>query len=251
LDSKRSEEFFQLATDLIYGTSRTIREEGLEAASTYRTTVAGKIYDVMAAVVEERHRQPGDDIASVLIASRMEGVPLDDKTVLDILTFLYFAGTDSTSSAVSMAVLHLATHAEDRKQLAVAADHLPLPAIEELLRINTAHHLSRIARRDVEIAGVAIKKGDLVALSTAAASRDPEEFPDPHEAHFDRPSNRHLAFGLGVHRCLGMHQARLEIRVALEEFLQRIPEFELEPGYQPRYKTAIGKSSPEAIPLVY
>jgi cytochrome P450 len=251
LAADRSSEFFELATQSIYGTTRVARDEGIEAAGRYRQEIAEKISAVMATVVEDRHRQPGDDIASVLIASEMNGKPLDDETVLNILIFLYNAGTDTTSSAIAMAMLHLATHPEDRKTVSAAAGDIPAPAIEELLRMNTSHHLGRVARHDAVIDGVQIKKGDLLALSTAAASRDPEEFDDPDVAHLDRTPNRHLAFGLGVHRCLGIHQARLEMKVALEEFFRRIPEFELEPGHRVRYMTAIGKSSPKAIPLVF
>jgi len=246
----RSEEFARIASDATYGHIVVAVAEGVEAAARYRAALSDQIFAIMTSVVDERHRQPGDDIASVLMEARMDGEPIADDDIINILTFLYNAGTDTTSSAIAMAMHHLATHPEDRRTLA-AAPRIPDQAIEELLRINTNHHMSRVARSDGEIGGVAFKRGDLFALSLAGGSRDPDEFPDPNVAHLDRPANRHLAFGLGVHRCLGIHQARLEMRVALEEFFHRIPEFELEPGFAIRWKPAINKSSIEALPLVF
>jgi len=250
LPADRSQEFAQLSSDATYGHIRVAMTEGVEAAAKYRADLSEKIFAIMTTVVEERHRQPGDDIASVLIEARMDDEPIDDEDIINILTFLYNAGTDTTSSAIAMAMHHLATHPEDRRTLA-ATRRIPDGAIEELLRVNTNHYMSRVAHKDGEISGIAFKKGDLFALSLAGGSRDPDEFTDPNVAHLDRPINRHLAFGLGVHRCLGIHQARLEMRVALEEFFHRIPEFELEPGFEIRWKAAINKSSIEAIPLVF
>ena len=114
----------------------------------------------MTTIVEERHRQPGDDIASVLIEARMDDEPIDDEDIINILTFLYNAGTDTTSSAIAMAMHHLATHPEDRRTLA-ATRRIPDGAIEEMLRINTNHYMSRVAHKDGEISGIASKKGDL------------------------------------------------------------------------------------------
>jgi cytochrome P450 len=121
---------------------------------------------------------------------------------------------------------HLAQNPEDRKRLAHDED-LWDTAIEELLRAYAPVTMARMVTRDLDFHGCPMKKDDWLLLPFPSANRDGSEFPDPDVVKLDRLNNRHAAFGLGIHRCLGSNLARMELRVALEEWLARYPEFEL------------------------
>ena len=122
----------------------------------------------------------------------------------------------------------LAPHPDDRRRL-VAEPALMGTAIEELLRAYSPVTMARIAASDVDYEGCPMKAGDRVLMNFPAANRDPAQFADPDTVRLDRESNRHVAFGSGIHRCAGSNLARMELRVAIEEFLARIPEFSLDP----------------------
>ena len=123
-------------------------------------------------------------------------------------------------------------------------------AVEELLRHETpVMGVPRLVKEEVTIHGVEFHPGDHVMLMLGAAGGDPDEFPDAHIVDFERTPNRHLAFGGGSHRCLGSHLARVELRVALEEFHRRIPDYEIEPGATLTYSTGIREVNP--LPLVF
>ena len=136
------------------------------------------------------------------------------------------AGVDTTWSGIGSAMLHLATHPHDAQRLVAEPEIMPL-AIEELLRAYSPVTMARIATDDVEVVGCPIKAGDKVLMNFPGANRDPEVFENPHEVILDRAQNRHVAFGAGIHRCAGSNLARMEMRVAVETWLERIPEFRL------------------------
>jgi cytochrome P450 len=145
---------------------------------------------------------------------------------------LFMAGLDTVTAALGFALHRLSVRPDLRT--ALVSDPTAIPdAVEELLRAHAIVNTARVVTRDVEFAGVTMKEGDRVLLSTVLASRDPDEFERPDEIDFARPANRHLAFGAGPHRCIGSHLARLEIRVAIEELLRRIPDFGLVVGEHP------------------
>ena len=137
---------------------------------------------------------------------------------------MMIAGIDTTWSAIGSSLWHLATHDEDRRRL-VADPGLMDTAVEEFLRAYAPVTMAREVVKDVEIGGCPMKPGQMVLLSFPAANRDPAMFPDADKVLIDRKENRHAAFGLGIHRCIGSNLARMELRVALEEWLRRIPEF--------------------------
>ena len=139
---------------------------------------------------------------------------------------LLLAGIDTTWSAIGSALWHLASHPEDRRRL-VAEPELMATAIEEFLRAYAPVTMARLVAKDVDFHGCPMKVDDWILLPFPAANRDPEAFERSDEVVIDRLENRHAAFGLGIHRCLGSNLARLELRVAVEEFLGRFPEFEL------------------------
>ncbi len=179
--------------------------------------------------MEQRRERPGDDLISVLLHSEVDGLPVPDGHVLGTVALTLIAGVDTTWSAIGSALWHLATHPDDRRRL-VAEPGLMPTAVEELLRAYSPVTMGRIVRDDVEFAGCPMHAGDRVLLNFPAANRDPAAFPDADRVVIDRQVNRHVAFGAGIHRCAGSNLARMELQVALEEWLARIPEFELEPG---------------------
>jgi len=169
---------------------------------------------------------PGDDLVSTLLDATIDGQPLDDDHMVNTLRLLLTAGIDTTWSAIGASLYHLATHPEDRERLIAEPELMPT-AIEELLRAYAPVTMARVVVEDTEVAGCPVKAGQMVMLPFPSANRDPEVFPDADKVILDRAENRHLAFGIGIHRCLGSNLARMELRVALEEWLRRIPNFEL------------------------
>ena len=146
--------------------------------------------------------------------------------MLGTLRLLLVAGIDTTWSGIGAALWHLAKTPSDRRRLVAEPTLLPT-AIEELLRAYAPVTMARVVAKETTINGCALKEGQMVMLCFPAANRDPAMFPDADKVVIDRKENRHAAFGLGIHRCIGSNLARMEMRVAVEEFLRRIPEFRL------------------------
>jgi len=180
-------------------------------------------------LMDRRRHEPGDDLVSSLLHSEVDGAPVPDGFILGTVALTLIAGVDTTWSAIGSALWHLATHDDDRRRLVAEPALLPT-AIEELLRAYSPVTMARIVASDVEFEGCPMREGDRVLLSFAAANRDPAAFPDAGRVVLDREVNRHVAFGAGIHRCAGSNLARMELRVALEEWLAGIPEFRLAPA---------------------
>jgi len=185
---------------------------------------AGHIADRRANL--ERRNQPADDLITQLMHARIGGQPMDDQHLNGMLRLLLIAGIDTTWSGIGASLWHLAQTPADRDRL-IAEPSLMPNAIEEFLRAFSPVTMAREVVKDTEINGCPIKAGNMVLLSFPAANRDPEAFPDPDKVIIDRKENRHSAFGLGIHRCVGSNLARLEMIVAIEEWLKRIPRFSL------------------------
>jgi len=179
--------------------------------------------------LEESRRNPGDDLLSELLTTEVDGQPVDDGIVLGMAALVLIAGVDTTWSAIGSSLWHLAAHADDRKRLVAEPDLMPT-AVEELLRAYAPVTMARVVTEDIEYKGCPMKAGDKVLMNFPAANRDPEVFENADEVVLDRAHNRHVAFGSGIHRCAGSNLARMELRVALEEWLRRIPEFHLADG---------------------
>ena len=176
--------------------------------------------------LEYRRNNPGDDLMSALLQTEVEGKPVDDLTIMGMAALTLIAGVDTTWSGIGSAMLHLATNPQDVQRLIDEPEIMPL-AIEELLRAYSPVTMARIATDDVEVAGCPIKAGDKVLMNFPGANRDPDVFDNPDQVILDRAQNRHVAFGAGIHRCAGSNLARMEMRVAVEVWLERIPEFRL------------------------
>ncbi len=176
--------------------------------------------------VAKRRAQPGNDLLSELLQTEVDGAPIEDSLVLGAAALVLIAGVDTTWSAIGSSLWHLATHPDDRRRMAEDPEVMSL-AVEELLRAYSPVTMARLVTKDVEYAGCPMKAGDKILMNFPAANRDPEVFEDADEVVLDRAHNRHVAFGSGIHRCAGSNLARMELRVALEEWLARIPDFRL------------------------
>jgi cytochrome P450 len=179
--------------------------------------------------VEKRRAEPGEDLISELIRSEHDGQPLETNVVLGMVALVLVAGIDTTWSGIGSAIWHLATHPEDSARLAREPELVPA-AVEELLRAYSPVTMARVVVDDTDFAGCPMHKGDKVLMNFPAANRDPAAFERAGEVILDRAHNRHVAFGVGIHRCAGSNLARMELKVAVEEWVRRIPSFQLEEG---------------------
>ena len=159
------------------------------------------------------------------------------------------AGVDTTWSSIGSAMLHLATHPDDVQRLIDEPEIMPL-AIEELLRAYSPVTMARIATEDIEVGGCPIKAGDKVLMNFPGANRDPAVFDRPDEVILDRAQNRHVAFGAGIHRCAGSNLARMELRVAIETWIDRIPEFRW-PTAARSPGQAVRSAAPGTVPVAF
>jgi hypothetical protein len=199
--------------------------------------------------IARRREHPGDDLLSDLLHTKADGAPIEESVVLGIAALVLIAGVDTTWSAIGASLWHLATHQEDRERLVKEPGLMPL-AIEELLRSYAPVTMARIVTEDIEYGGCPMRAGDKVLMSFPAANRDPEIFGDADRVVLDRAHNRHVAFGAGIHRCAGSNLARMELRIALEEWLARIPEFRLAEGAEVSWAGGQVRG-PRILPLVF
>jgi len=177
--------------------------------------------------IKDRMENPGDDLISFLLQAEINGEPVPMPVVRGNVGLMLIAGIDTTWSSIGSALWHLASHPEDRQRLVDEPELIPT-AVEEFLRAYSPVSMARVATKDTQLGDRLVKEGERIVLSFPAANRDPEAFEHPEEVIIDRQVNRHVAFGSGIHRCAGSNLARLEMQVAIGEFLAMIPEFELE-----------------------
>jgi cytochrome P450 len=221
--------------------------QGSAKAQAYQQKVADSVYEYFDRVLDEREKEPKDDLLSHFLGAEVEGDRLTREDILDICFLFLIAGLDTVTATLDCMFAFLAAHPEHRRQLVENPDIIP-NAIEELLRWETpVMMVSRVAVQDTELAGCPVRQGDHAIVVIGSANTDEAEFPDAHEVRFDREVNRHIAFGGGIHRCLGSHLARLELRVALREWHKRIPDYEVEADHTLVYTTGI--RSIEHLPL--
>ena len=177
--------------------------------------------------IQERKQQPRDDLISYLLQREVDGKPVPDQHILGTCFLLLIAGIDTTWSSIGSALWHLAQHPQDCARLVAEPELMPT-AVEELLRAYSPVTMARYVTQDVEVNGCQVHAGDRVLMTFPAANRDPQKFPDADKVILDRTQNPHIAFGAGIHRCAGSNLARMEMRVAIQEWLARIPDFRLE-----------------------
>ncbi|WP_375412051.1 cytochrome P450 [uncultured Bradyrhizobium sp.] len=203
-----------------------------------------------AAHIEQRRRHPTDDLISTLMKARdKDGQPLSDAHVQGSLRLLLIAGIDTTWSAIGSSLWHLAKTPADRERLLAEPELLPT-AIEEFLRAYSPVTMAREVVKETTVSGCPVKPGNMVLLSFPAANRDPAVFPDADKVIIDRKENRHAAFGLGIHRCIGSNLARMEMTVAIEQWLKRIPDFRLDPAGEITWSEGTVRG-PRQLPMLF
>ncbi|MBI2706230.1 MAG: cytochrome P450 [Actinobacteria bacterium] len=209
----------------------------------------GRLEAYLRDQVEDHIAHPRDDLTSFLLDARLDGALLDEGHVGGTIALLLLAGIDTTWSAIGASIWHLARTPTDRERLANEPELMPF-AIEELLRAYAPVTMARLVKDDFEFNGCPMKKDEWVLLPFPSANRDPAFFADAGRVELDRTENRHAAFGLGIHRCVGSNLARMELQVALEVFLERIPVFELASGDPAAVRWSGGQvRGPRTLPL--
>src|SRR5437763_16029691 len=203
--------------------------EGINLPPEDRIERMERLFTYLLDQVHDHLDRPRDDITSYLIGAEIFGQKLTAEHVTGAMALLLIAGIDTTWSAIGSSLWHLARTPADRERL-VAEPGLMPSAVEELLRAYSPVTMAREVMKETTISGCPVKPGNMVLLSFPAANRDPAVFPDADKVVIDRKENRHAAFGLGIHRCVGSNLARMEMTVAIEEWLKRIPDFRLDPA---------------------
>ncbi|GAA3152489.1 cytochrome P450 [Kribbella aluminosa] len=234
-------------------THRFTRPTSPEDRQVVQDLIDRTLGDVFAA----RRDQPREDMASFLVTCELDGRPLEVRELLGIGRLLFIAGLDTVAATLGWCFHHLAFQPGQRRHLIEHPDSVPL-AVEEFLRYYSVVTSTRSVSEDTELTGCPIKKGDIAVVPLAPANRDPRSFPDADEFLIERRPNRHVGFGLGPHRCLGAHLARTELRIALEEWHRRIPDYVVpdgvelpSSGFDALY--GVGTSVPmlDSLPLVW
>jgi cytochrome P450 len=202
-------------------------------------------------LVAERRAQHQGDLLSDLVHAEVDGEQLSDERLYGFLRLLLPAGAETTFRVMGNALTAMLTMPDVMER--VTADRSLLPAlIEETLRWESSvTQVSRVATRDVEVAGCPIPAGSPVAVITGSANHDAERYEHAEEFDLDRPVQVHIAFGTGQHQCLGMHLARLELRVGLEAILDRLPNLRLDPDAEPPLIQGLAFRGPSALPVLF
>jgi cytochrome P450 len=207
--------------------------------------------DYLTPIVEDRRRNARDDLISDLVHAEIDGHQLTDEKIYGFLRLLLPAGAETTFRVMGNALVALLTHPDT--MTSVVVDRSLLPAvIEETLRWETSvTQVSRVAAADTEVGGCPVEAGAPISVLTGSANHDEARFDPPDEWRIDRPPQHHLAFGTGQHQCLGMHLARLELRVGLDEILTRLPNLRLDPEVAPPVIQGFAFRGPNAIPVLF
>ena len=220
-----------------------------EGAARIREQTGKEITEYFRTAIAEKRAEPDDALLSRIVHGEVDGRPPTDEELLGTCHLLLLAGLDTVTATLDCMIAFLAQNPAHRRQLVDRPELIP-NAVEELLRHETpVMMVARAVAKDFEFAGCPMHKGDSLTPLIGAANLDEREFPHPLDVSFERAENRHVAFGAGPHRCLGSHLARLELRVALEEFHKRIPDYSLTDGTTLSYSPGIRQAN--ALPLVW
>jgi cytochrome P450 len=215
------EEDEELFREFVHTTLERINEDPAERSGAFQ-----RLEMYIDAQIEDHIANPRDDLTKYLLDVEIAGNKLERDHVRGSIILLLIAGIDTTWSAIGSSLWHLAQHPEDRHRLVDDPEVMTF-ALEEFLRAYAPVTMARLVAKDHDFHGCPMKQDDWVLLPFPAANRDPKQFEDAESFVIDRQVNRHSAFGLGIHRCLGSNLARLELKVAVEEFVARFPNFEL------------------------
>jgi cytochrome P450 len=214
-------------------------EFGHPETEAYQQATSDSIYEYFERELDARANDLRDDLLSELLRAEVDGSRLSRDDILDICFLFLIAGLDTVTASLDCFFGRLANDPSARRTIVDHPETIPT-VVEELLRWETpVMSVARVAMRDTEVGGCPIAAGDHVMPVIGAANVDDSDVPDAGELRWDREVNRHLAFGGGIHRCLGSHLARIELRVALREWHRRIPEYSLKPGAELDYTAGI------------
>jgi cytochrome P450 len=225
--------------------------EDQDAEAIVRLTA--ELTESVGAIVDERMRDSsGDDMISLMCRARLDGEPLDRENIMENIRLVISGGIDTTTGLITNSMVWLAQHPDERKRLIAEPELMP-SATEEFLRFFTpVLALARTAASPCELGNAELDKGDRLLLCWGAANMDEDEFPDPDEVILDRFPNRHVAFGVGAHRCIGSNVARVVFQVTLQQVFERIPDYEVFVDRAVRYSSvSVGNgwfSMPARVP---
>jgi cytochrome P450 len=236
LPQQMRDTFVGWAVGLLHAQDRKIAE------SCMRETVA-----YLHTVIEEKTRTPDEGLLSAIVHGKPEGEPLTAQEIFGFTFFLFIAGLDTVFATLNNVFLWLAHNPDRRRAILANPDNIDR-TVDELLRVYSVTFSGRTLTQDYEMRGVKLKKGDKVTCILPAANYDPVAFENPREVNFHRPRKPVLAFGGGVHSCMGAHLARLEMKISITEFLRRIPDFQLKQGARIEYWPG-GVVGPKTLPL--
>jgi cytochrome P450 len=227
-----------------------MKTQDLEEMVQVRKEAGRKSYEYFEKEIDARQAKPrGDDLLDAFLSFEIDGEKLSRNEILDICFLTLIAGLDTVTATLGCDVAFLASNPAQRRKLVDNPALIP-GAVEELLRWETpVIAVPRKLTRDITVGGLELKQGELVTLLLGAANLDDAQFDAADAVNFERERNRHLAFGGGPHRCLGSHLARMELRVALEEWHRRIPDYQVKPGETPTY--SVGIREVQYLPLVW
>lgn len=226
-------------------------EDGLLHAKNMeqRINAARAIKDYLLELIADRRGKPVNDLASFAVNAKIDGRALSDEEIMGICYLLFVGGLDTVAATLGFTFRQLALDPDLQKQLRDDPAKI-IPAMEEMLRAHAVVVTARFVTKDTAFHGVVMKQGDCIAVPLGLSGRDEREFTNPHEIDFDRDSNRHMTFATGPHRCIGSHLARREIKIALEEWIARIPEFRVKAGEKP-ITHGTGVWGVDYLPLVW
>jgi cholest-4-en-3-one 26-monooxygenase len=230
---------------MILGTGATTLARMQDAAQAFEEYVA-----YQRRVIVDRRARPRDDLVSILVHAEIDGERLDDEELVMEALLILIGGDETTRHVLSGGMYQLLLHPEQRATLARDPARIPT-AVEEMLRwVSPIQNMARTAARDVELRGQRIRAGEKAILLYPSANRDAAVFADPFRFDVARTPNEHIAFGIGAHFCLGANLARLELRVLVEEVLQRIPDLALATDEPPPRRASNFISGLEVLPVV-
>lgn len=218
--------------------------------SNYRAVMGrtmGIISEYLKGAIAEKEMTPDEGLISKIVHAEIDGRPISEKEKFGFVIFLFIAGLDTVFATLNNIWLWLARNPNRVQEIIDNPDNINAQ-VEELLRVFSVTFSGRTVAKDVELRGVQMKKGDKVTSVLPACNYDPDVFPNPAEIDFNRPKKIILAFTVGVHSCMGAHLARMEVKIALQEWLKRIPDFRLKDGAEIVYRPG-GVIGPEHLPL--
>lgn len=225
---------------------------GMDIINSYdpeeRKVATSSIREYLRKILEARRAQPGEDLISQILQSTAGGEPLTDDEIIGLAFMLFIGGLDTVAATLGFAVRYLADNPQARRDLAGNPGATSV-AVEEFMRAFSVVVAKRKVVSDIDFHGAPMKAGDYVICAMALGDSDPKVFGDGLD--LARSPNRHVGFGMGPHRCLGSHLARIELKIAIDTWLRLIPEFQVKPGVPLRTHGAGGVYGYDALPLVW